>query len=561
MAALKKAFEAMGFRDVRTVLASGNIIKVGSIGFLTGIILFLLIFGGTLSAQVKTVDISGWVTDIYGDILSDVNITLSGPQITSMTTKTGPTGMYMFRAIPPGTEYKITAELTGYRKVAKTGIIVQVGSRTTIELTLENLIVSKWSAGKTAFRRFMEEPSPSTSSEFYLSISNSQGIDDDKTEILDYIFGRFTGMGSIGRYRIISTEMLNGDLYAARVAIKLLGFIDKGWQKPRGQTFFVGLKVGASLGELIRVNPALFLRACYEERHDPFLQQKGFPVNYVPFILHMKKTMVSYEMEMRKEALLSVEDPDLRDLRGLCIDIIEKGTLLFEAFATERPVPGEPEGRRLSESEEAVKNVLSEMMSLPSPENMRKVIDLFDERREGFSYVISAVLPLMVSEDEGWPPRSLSGPDPLTFILHEAECGNEAAIDVAFSVLFYAWRCGDDLAIQSIHRVIGNLILSRPALFIEKASKNPYLEAARPDIAFVKKAAETPLLDAERPVTAVAKPTILELLCGQIDSADYLKIAENALLRRRIKALAALNMPEHQELIDRCIRLIKKHLK
>jgi hypothetical protein len=275
----------------------------------------------------------------------------------------------------------------------------------------------------------------------------------------------------------------------------------------------------------------------------------------------MKKTMVSYEMEMRREALRSVEDPELRDIRDLCIDTIEKGVQLFEAFAAERPVPGGPEERRLSESEEAVKSVLSEMMSRPSPENMKKVRDLFDERREGFSYVIEAVLPLIVSNDEGWPPRSLSGPDPLTFILHEAECGNEAAIDVAFSALFYAWRYGDDLAIQSIHRVIGNLILSRPALFIEKAAQNPYLDAERPDIAFFKRAVETPSLDADRADPVLPRPTILELLCGQIDSANYLRIAENALLRRRIETLAALNMPKHKELIDRCIQLIEKHLK
>lgn len=519
-----------------------TVVKAGSLGSMAGISLSLLILAGILSAQAKTANLSGWVTDIYNDILPEVNITLSGPQITPLTTKTGPTGMYLFKEVPPGIEYTITAELAGYRKVSKTGIVVQAGSRNEIELTLEHLIVSKWHAAKTAFLRFMEEPSPSTSREFYSAISNGQGID-DKTGILDYIFGRFTEMGSVGRYGIIAAEMLNGDLNAARSAIRLLGFIDKGWQKPQGGAFFVSMRVGASLGKLIRVNPFLFLRACYEERFDPFLQEKGFPVNYIPFILHMKKAMVSYEMEMRREALRSVDDPELQVIRDLCMDTIEKGTQLFEAFATERPRPGEPEGRRLSESEETVKKVLLEMANRPSPENMKKVLALFDERGGGFDYLIIDIFPGIVSSDEGWPPRLSSGNNALEIILHEAACGNENALDVAFSALFYAYRYWDDLAIQSIQGVISNLILARPTLFIEKAAQYRCLDGERPDYP-----------------PGSMRPTILALICGDIDIHSY-PILSNVILKRRIDALAALNMPQHINMIDRCIRLIEERLR
>ncbi len=400
-------------------------------------------------------------------------------------------------------------------------------------------VPSDWSTAKKAFDRLVREPSSLTAREFYASISGGKEINCDKTEMLDHIFGRYLHLLSVGRYGIIAIEMLNGNIYAARSAIVLLDFVDNGWQKPHSLMSLAGMRVGASLGELIRVNPALFLRACYEEREDPYLKEKGFPVGFIPFIMHMKKTMVSYEMEMRRKALRSVEDPELRLVRDKCIESIDRQVEEFERNESDRPRFEEHEKRSLKDPEEKVKNVFLEMKSRPSPENMKKVLALFsDDPKQYLRYVLEAMFPTA-----GWPPREPSEADPFEIILHEARCGNEYAIEVLFPALFYA----DDWASTRIYSLISNLILMKPALFIEILAKYRHRMESMKSINLP-----------EGPVSV----DYLDLSCNYIDFHDYPDaLAENVILRRRAGTLAALDIPEHKELINLCIRLIENKLK
>lgn len=516
--------------------------KARFLAFLTGIVLALLFVAGTMAGQSRTGNIYGRITDEDGIGLPKVKVTLSAPGILSQSTETGPTGLYRFTSLSPGSEYEITAELAGFKKTTRTGVVVQARANAEIDITLErqSAVVSKWRAAKVAFNRLVKEPSPLTTREFYLSISEE--VESDRTEILDYVFGPYISefMPGVGRFSVIAIEMLNGDIHAARSAIRILGYVQKEWQKPPSQKLPIFMRIGGALGTLIRANPSLFLRACLEERDSPFLREKGIPYGYPPFILHMKKSMLSYEMEMRKEALQTVDDPRLQFIRDECLDLIEKGKQVFEAYSMERPRLEEPAGTGVDEAQEAVNNALLEMMARPSPENMKKVLALFDERKKEHPFLAAALFPSISILGQNWPPQKPC-PDPLAIIFHEAKCGNPYAIEIVFTALLPAFRSWDDLASQSLVGFISNLILMKPAVFIENVAEFGYLESERLDTAPI---------------------TFLDWICGTVDLYSYWdEKAKETILKRRIAALGALNMPEHRELIDRCIRLIEKHLK
>jgi hypothetical protein len=515
------------------------------LAFLTGIVLSQSFFAGTMGGQVRTGNIYGRITDEDGLGLPQVKVTLSAPEFSPLSTAARPSGLYWFASLSPGSEYVITAELEGYKKATRTGLVVQVGVNTECNITLERLsaVVSKWRAAKVAFKRLVEDPSALTTRDFYLSLSEE--IEEDKTEILDYIFGPDISefMPGVGRFTVIVAEMLNGDIYAARAAIRILGYVKREWQKPPSQKLPILLRIGGSVGTLIRANPSLFLRACLEERESPGLKERDIPYGSPPFILYMKRSMLSYEMEMRKEAVQSVDDPQLQFVRDECLDLIEKGTQVFEAYAVERPRPWESTATELDEAPEAVKSTLLEMMARPDAENMKRVLALFDERREEHRFLEAALFPLIsISGPNGpeGPPRDIR-PDPLEIIFHEAKCGNPCAIQIVFTALLRAFRAWDDLASQELFGFISDLILMNPAVFIENVAKFTYLESERLDTAPI---------------------TYLDAICDTIDFHAYPdQKARETILRRRIAALGALTMPEHKVLIDRCIRLIEKHLK
>jgi len=100
------------------------------------VVLSLMLFAVTLTAQVRTGNIYGKITDTEGNPLPGVSVTLRGPQMAPLTTVTTEMGIYRFVSIPPGSSYEVSAELTGFKKESRTGIIVNVGSNSEINLTM-----------------------------------------------------------------------------------------------------------------------------------------------------------------------------------------------------------------------------------------------------------------------------------------------------------------------------------------------------------------------------------------------------------------------------------------
>ncbi len=101
------------------------------------VVLSLLLLAVTVSAQVRTGNIYGKITDSEGNPLPGVSVTLTGPQMAPITTVSTETGIYRFVSVPPGNKYEIAAELSGFKKSNKTGIIVTLGSNSEINLTME----------------------------------------------------------------------------------------------------------------------------------------------------------------------------------------------------------------------------------------------------------------------------------------------------------------------------------------------------------------------------------------------------------------------------------------
>ncbi len=100
------------------------------------VVLSLMLMAVSLSAQVRTGNIYGKVTDTEGNPLPGVSVTLKGSEMAPLTTVTGETGIYRFVSIGPKTDYEISAELTGFKKESRTGVIVIVGANVEINLTL-----------------------------------------------------------------------------------------------------------------------------------------------------------------------------------------------------------------------------------------------------------------------------------------------------------------------------------------------------------------------------------------------------------------------------------------
>ena len=395
-------------------------------------------------------------------------------------------------------------------------------------------VSSSWKKAKDAVDRLWKEPSPETAAAFYSSISPGEGTENDKTELLDYIFGPNPKMmSSSRRVGSITMEMLSGDIYAARSEIRLLGFIYSGWQRPPSATSDAAEMIMAHLGMLVRVNPAIFLRACQAEQKDPYLKDKGFPVGFIPDIMNETKTRASYELEMRKESLRSVEAPELRLVRDECLKVLERE---IQEIGSDSPDSEKREERPGVDPRARIKWVIAEMQRRPSPENMKRVLDLYSEvpRENLLDISLALVAP---PEAQRWIRVT-----PLGLVRREAICGNEYAVEVLFPALVQFFG----MESMQIYSVLSNLILEKPALFIEKLAKYSMF------------------LDSSNPVGGpdyVAPSDYIETICTYGGSFELPGINWDIILRRRIDTLAALNMPEHKELIDRCIRLIEKNLK
>ncbi len=111
--------------------------KIFNIGFQVQMAFFgLLLIGITASAQTYQGSLRGAVRDTDGKALSAATLTITNEETNvSRTTVTNETGEYLFERIDPG-RYKISAQLNGFKKTDRAGVIVETQQSVTLDLAM-----------------------------------------------------------------------------------------------------------------------------------------------------------------------------------------------------------------------------------------------------------------------------------------------------------------------------------------------------------------------------------------------------------------------------------------
>src|SRR5438067_9280655 len=86
------------------------------------------VFAGALLAQSNGA-INGTIKDSKGGVIAGAVVTVSNPdQAVRTTATTNAEGGFVFPLLPPGT-YTVTAEMAGFKKAEKSGVVVPVATK------------------------------------------------------------------------------------------------------------------------------------------------------------------------------------------------------------------------------------------------------------------------------------------------------------------------------------------------------------------------------------------------------------------------------------------------
>ena len=96
--------------------------KRAQLSLLLALGVLLLLSPAAAHAQVTTADLVGTIRDTSGAIVPGVTVALTN-EATGVTRSatTGSGGTYIFTSLQPG-QYRLTAEIPGFRKVDRTGV-------------------------------------------------------------------------------------------------------------------------------------------------------------------------------------------------------------------------------------------------------------------------------------------------------------------------------------------------------------------------------------------------------------------------------------------------------
>src|ERR1700720_3620275 len=103
--------------------------------FSVSLVLFLVTAGASFGFAQATGSIQGSAVDSTGASAPGVTVTISNVGMgVQRTVKTNDSGIYVVSALPPA-EYDVTAELTGFAKIAK-HVTLSAGGQLTVDLAL-----------------------------------------------------------------------------------------------------------------------------------------------------------------------------------------------------------------------------------------------------------------------------------------------------------------------------------------------------------------------------------------------------------------------------------------
>lgn len=121
---------------------------------------------------------------------------------------------------------------------------------------------------------------------------------------------------------MLEKEINSGNLDALRVCFKLMNISSKIYSEPNLYD-----KCKNIIGDLVRINPKLFLTGL-KEIHENSANYSVGGMNTIRYTDRAKAIL--REAKLRIEALMSVKDKNLRELRNQCIDKLESVVEEFE---------------------------------------------------------------------------------------------------------------------------------------------------------------------------------------------------------------------------------------
>src|ERR1700681_3060616 len=114
---------------MKSIMFSTRALSTLSIGAL------LLLFALPALAQLESGNLYGTVKAPTGETLPGVTVTLSGGGAPQLQV-TDAHGRFRFLDLAPGSNYAVKAEVEGFSPLESTGLVVNVGRNTEIELAL-----------------------------------------------------------------------------------------------------------------------------------------------------------------------------------------------------------------------------------------------------------------------------------------------------------------------------------------------------------------------------------------------------------------------------------------
>src|SRR5262249_33886417 len=107
---------------------------------LLAVVVFLpatVLLAPTAVAQYTSQEISGFVRDSTGAVVPGAEVSAQNTATAqSRSTLANESGLYVLANLPIGT-YELRAESTGFKKFVKTGLVLTVNSKLTVDVTLE----------------------------------------------------------------------------------------------------------------------------------------------------------------------------------------------------------------------------------------------------------------------------------------------------------------------------------------------------------------------------------------------------------------------------------------
>jgi|GEM_PF-2217651 len=145
----------------------------------------------------------------------------------------------------------------------------------------------------------------------YPSLDNAKDLRDSFPKAPEIPRIAFTPIDLQGDYWILDYEALTGNRFAAEVICRLINYADG----IAGQQYY------STLGQLIRTNPRLFLQIIKDNEELSLASEssRGYGIEYNYF-----EGAIMCIYEARIQALQSVDDPDLLEIRNACISYLQQ---------------------------------------------------------------------------------------------------------------------------------------------------------------------------------------------------------------------------------------------